>query len=542
MILYLPEIYEDETIYSFLSRAYEKGGYVSQVQAMEEFLINPKERLDFMFCNALDDEIISYVTQNCKWDEFLSKHTLCNYYGRYLKKDRRVQAMRALTESKGNYNNLFSITPNRKGAEYLKYCPICVKENRDKYGETYWNRLHQVPELKVCPKHKCKLLDSMIESNRHKIRTFNTAENNIINLDSEQGTGLEIKLAEYIDEMVHTPIMLYNDIQVGEFLVSQMRNTKYLSNRGQIINISLIYKDMMEVYKNLENSISMSWQISKILHGERINPYEISQIGMFLKISPKELIECKLPSKKPEEDFDDKVIELLCDGKSAYQVSRELGVSNTLINLIRSKQGISNYKSYKYVTNKHNDKNQKIADLRKIWSKTMTEYPGYSFSQICEISEYKLQLRWLRRNDFEWTEMHFPKKTKSMAKVNRLSKLDDEYFFKIEDIIKEYKGEGEKKPERVTINAISKVIGIKNRDLYNMRKCREIIKKYEESQEEFWLRKIIWALSVVEKKDLKLSWNTVRNLIHMSRNNFYKHKDYFSSRIGAEVIDIISPK
>ena len=29
MILYLPEIYEDETMFSYLSSAYEKGGYIT---------------------------------------------------------------------------------------------------------------------------------------------------------------------------------------------------------------------------------------------------------------------------------------------------------------------------------------------------------------------------------------------------------------------------------------------------------------------------------------------------------------------------------
>lgn len=84
----------------------------------------------------------------------------------------------------------------------------------------------------------------------------------------------------------------------------------------------------------------MKWQISKVLHGERINPYEIIQIGVFLGVPVKELMECRLPFKKPEEDFDDRVIEMLCSGVSAYQISRDLGVSNALINLIRSKHGV----------------------------------------------------------------------------------------------------------------------------------------------------------------------------------------------------------
>ena len=81
MILYLPEIYEDETMFSYLSRAYEKGGYISQIQALGEFLKNPNERrLEFVFCNNISAEIIDYLTKNCKWETFLRNHTLCNYY------------------------------------------------------------------------------------------------------------------------------------------------------------------------------------------------------------------------------------------------------------------------------------------------------------------------------------------------------------------------------------------------------------------------------------------------------------------------------
>lgn len=98
MILYLPEIYEDETMFSYLSRAYEKGGYISQIQALGEFLKNPNERrLEFVFCNNLSTEIIDYLTKNCKWETFLRNHTLCNYYGRYLKIAKRREAMQALT-------------------------------------------------------------------------------------------------------------------------------------------------------------------------------------------------------------------------------------------------------------------------------------------------------------------------------------------------------------------------------------------------------------------------------------------------------------
>ena len=418
---------------------------------------------------------------------------------------------------------------------------MCVKEHREKYGETYWNRIHQVPEIKVCPKHKCRLLNSTVVYDKHKVSVFVTAESEITNLESEEGTELESKLAKYIEAMVRTPIKIYANLQPGEFLVSQMNNTPYLSNRGQVINITILYEKMTEFYESLDNGISMKWQISKVLHGERINPYEIIQIGVFLGIPVKELMECRLPFKKPEEDFDDKVIEMLCSGVSAYRISRDLGVSNALINLIRSKHGIPNFKDDRYVTNKQDNKDRKVTELRKIWIKTMAQYPGYSYTQICNMSEYKSELHWLRRNDYEWTERFYPKIKESRAKMERLEKLDDEYYIQIEAIIAEYKEKDGEMPKRITIGAINRAAGLSNRDLYNMKKCRKVVEKYEETQEDFWVRKILWAISVIEEKRIALTWNHLNKEIHISKSNFHIHEEYFREKLGDEIFKHICP-
>lgn len=41
----------------------------------------------------------------------------------------------------------------------LKYCPVCMKEEVEAYGESYWHREHQIPSITACRKHKCRLID-----------------------------------------------------------------------------------------------------------------------------------------------------------------------------------------------------------------------------------------------------------------------------------------------------------------------------------------------------------------------------------------------
>ena len=41
--------------------------------------------------------------------------------------------------------------------KYLRYCPLCVQEDEQLFGEPYWHREHQFPSLTVCVKHHVML-------------------------------------------------------------------------------------------------------------------------------------------------------------------------------------------------------------------------------------------------------------------------------------------------------------------------------------------------------------------------------------------------
>lgn len=54
---------------------------------------------------------------------------------------------------------------------YFRFCPLCLKEDLQEYGEAYWHRLHQTPGVLVCPVHAIPLSDSIVPIqgfNRHQ--------------------------------------------------------------------------------------------------------------------------------------------------------------------------------------------------------------------------------------------------------------------------------------------------------------------------------------------------------------------------------------
>ena len=46
--------------------------------------------------------------------------------------------------------------------ERLRYCPDCAREDMERYGETYWHRMPQLPGVEYCLKHGTPIRDSEV--------------------------------------------------------------------------------------------------------------------------------------------------------------------------------------------------------------------------------------------------------------------------------------------------------------------------------------------------------------------------------------------
>ena len=57
-------------------------------------------------------------------------------------------------------------------SDSLKYCPICISDDRSRFGIAYWHRTHQLPEVVLCLKHGTiliKALNSTDHLHRHAL-------------------------------------------------------------------------------------------------------------------------------------------------------------------------------------------------------------------------------------------------------------------------------------------------------------------------------------------------------------------------------------
>lgn len=160
-IAYFPDIYEDELLYSLFARFYAHTGQMvyRDVAGMLFQVRSASPSIEFI--NKLAPEVYEVITKNNDMSSLIEKHTMFPMYMRFYDSDRRKKSFRALIEMDSS-KNIFPKITYRDEERYLRYCPLCAKEDRRIYGETFWHRSHQLYGNEICHIHRCYLVDSKV--------------------------------------------------------------------------------------------------------------------------------------------------------------------------------------------------------------------------------------------------------------------------------------------------------------------------------------------------------------------------------------------
>lgn len=113
-------------------------------------------------------------------DQLIDAHTFHPYHAPFLPEERAARLRREIQVGGGHCLGRRLITGRRTSVsvqEMLRYCPSCVQEDRVRFDECYWHRLHQIPGIEVCPLHGVWLESSGIPAwNSSDRQRINTAE------------------------------------------------------------------------------------------------------------------------------------------------------------------------------------------------------------------------------------------------------------------------------------------------------------------------------------------------------------------------------
>lgn len=538
MIAYFPELYEDELLYSILSRYVVHKGIAVYRSAAEELFTKPKEFPEKEFINALQPEILERLCKGKPLEQIIMEHTMTPYYIRFLPKEKRKKARARLIRMEGDYKNLLAIPKMRLNRnKYLRYCPQCVKEDREKYGETYWHRKHQIYGVDVCSVHGCRLEESPVRNDTKTSPEWMIAENIVEEKEVRYGTEGETAFARYIMELLDREVLWENEVDVGTFLSAKLSESQYTSIRGKQRKLTLLFYDFKIKFEYCQEGIVEQWQIEKVLAGHRKNPLEICQIAYFLNIPMEELINPK-DMGNMEEIFDEKVVAMIRDGKSLNGIARELGVSSGTIRKISRKKNVKSKGTKEKTEVEEREYQARIQEERKLWKNIMQKNPNTSYTQLCKNPEYRYHLMWLRRNDEEWTDKNWMEKQSYKPIRQDWDRIDRETLPLVKEAVHKLQGTGIERPKKITCYAVERMLNLPNKRLDLLPRCKQEILQYQESQEEYWARELIWGIEEIQRRGEIVNYKNVRKVTNMRREYINACYPYICQSGKQQVIEI----
>lgn len=289
MIAFFTEIYPDELLYSQIARYHSRSGYARYTYTSADIFNNEKlVHPSVEFVNRYTSDAMEWMTKDTTWEEVVAEHTMYPAYIRFLPKQRRMDAVNGILTCEGNWKNLMCL-PLQKEKRYIRYCPVCAKEDREKYGETYWHREHQIPRINVCPKHKCYLENSTIETSSKSSPGLYDAEGYVPEECEIRicDNARLIDFSRYVIDVFRKPIDLKSSLPIGKHLHSRLGGD-YINSSGLVRNISKLYKDYCTFYGNDMTLMPQSY-MQKLFNGYVFDTYFVLQLAYFEGVTVQEI-------------------------------------------------------------------------------------------------------------------------------------------------------------------------------------------------------------------------------------------------------------
>lgn len=349
MIAVFPEIYEDELAYSLFARHHVHSGHLTYRATAEELFQNRDIIPSVEFLVALTGEAYGLIESQMPFSDFIEKHTMLPYYTRFLPLERRKRAFQLLMQmDRTFYDALYMRRNKTQRRQYMRYCPLCAAADRERHGETYWHRKHQLTGIDICLGHRCRLESSKVGIVSDELRfRLTTAEEEIPKeiLPNRNVSDVECSVAEYVLQIFEADMDLENDVMTGDFLHEKLRGTRYTTSRGEQVLARNLFEDLTEFYCSLtQNTIEQWWHVQKIFCDQNFHTYDICLTAMFLKVSAEDLIRMRKPVPIHQQ-FDNQIFSLHNSGKTYAQIANIMGVSLDAVKAVGERRYRSTQKS-----------------------------------------------------------------------------------------------------------------------------------------------------------------------------------------------------
>lgn len=464
MIGFFPELYDDELFFSALSRYHIRSGNATYRQTAKEFFSGTAVTPDIEFISSLKKEVADLMKEVFGEDKLIMKHTMFPYYSFFRPFKEKMEALdkiRTLQVRSKEHNQKHFRTKK------LRHCPVCMREDRELFGETYWHRMHQLDSINICPKHFCNLLESDIEFTVSTVSpAFITAEEANYTFNEESITEREKDFSKYVFNLLNNEELFFDPNFDAVAGIRCCLPEKYKTVRNIAVKITNLSADFNEFYKDINTfSFGTPTQMDKFFHGGRTDYCDYLLMAYFADFQPEIYEQVKKGIKSKKELIDDKIAAMKAEGKKYPEIAREVGLGYSYCKKIGNSIGkVNNTKR----------KQGKKGDL------------------------------------YDW------------------KKLDEEYLVTVKSVIAQIiQNNKDSRPTRITVAGICKMCGIKDSKCAKLPQCLAEIKKYSMTVDEYWAQKIVWAWSTLPEKNRTRPTQIMR-LTNIDRKDFPRSFPYIS--------------
>lgn len=304
MIAYFPAPYPDELAYSWFSRYYVHSGSLSHKASLQELYCKRSDTPSKEFLGNLNPEAMELLETLYSLDRLVLEHTMYPQYARFIPLEQKKTALYRLGHDTCDVHHLFCVLPRVDGEQYLRFCPLCVREDRETYGEAYWHRKHQIRNMGICTRHKCRLMESSVPAKSEQNYAFYPAEYHTHGANAVfERSETMIRFASYLEQVFEAPVDFNSDIPISSILYHGMSRTKYLKPSGRSRYTKNLVDDMNEFYRNMKGcAIPSMYQIQRALLGIRFDFAVVCQIAFFLGMQPEKLASPSLTKKQIQQE------------------------------------------------------------------------------------------------------------------------------------------------------------------------------------------------------------------------------------------------
>lgn len=168
---YFPNPYPEETLYSLLARYNMYSGNIKDKHTIKDLFGFSSKRATSEFITGIEILLSRFPLTGLSSRDLIYKHTSFPFYSAFLPQERvEKNEEQMLFLGKGICNSIGINASSVTNLRYLHHCKLCISDDLNQYGETYWHRVHQLPGVVLCPKHKVpliRLIKQLYEYSQH---------------------------------------------------------------------------------------------------------------------------------------------------------------------------------------------------------------------------------------------------------------------------------------------------------------------------------------------------------------------------------------